>query len=140
MTKDNFKNINKLMGVIPELFELPTDKAFESIYFLLDGDEIVYVGRSRRVMKRTLIDHQHTDKTYDRVFILPRIWASGDAEIIESNLILLINPKYNQRINIGRFKHDKSVYTKKYLAMDFETRLKTIRFEIDNSLPVFGKD
>ncbi len=69
------------------------------IYFLCDGDEVVYVGQSVCVAARL---GQHISEgvkkfEHDRIFFLPCPVASLD--IIENHYIETMNPKYNGGMN-----------------------------------------
>jgi hypothetical protein len=68
------------------------------IYFLVDGDEVVYVGQSVDVAARV---PQHTlDKTFSRSVFLPV--AASDLTAVEHAFIHLLRPKYNKSENCGR--------------------------------------
>ena len=65
-----------------------------SIYFLFDGDEIVYIGRSRNVMKR--ISAHLNDKYFDSYAVF---WVGKSRSVeIEAAMIGLYRPKYNTNI------------------------------------------
>lgn len=62
----------------------------KGIYFLLDNNEIVYVGQSVNVYQRI---HQHRDKKFNRIFVL-----KTDNLDLESYYINKLKPKYNSII------------------------------------------
>lgn len=71
--------------------DLPTS----FVYFLLDGDEVVYVGQTSVGIYRP-IAHLHSEKVFDRIEIIkcPVIYLDE----IEGKLILKYRPKYNKTI------------------------------------------
>jgi len=68
---------------------LPWNKA-SGVYFLLDGDKIVYVGQSVNVYSRIV---NHTDKRFDRYAVISCPVDSLD--ILESLYIHCIQPRLN---------------------------------------------
>lgn len=66
------------------------------VYFLCDGDEVVYVGQSTNIPARigTHIHHRARTFDHDRVFCLgvPR----GHLDRVEAELIDQLRPKYNR--------------------------------------------
>ena len=66
------------------------------IYFLIDRDEIVYVGQSRTTILSRLANHI-TDKHFDRVTVL-QYPADYDLDGLEIEYIWRIQPKYNAKI------------------------------------------
>ena len=63
------------------------------VYFLIHGDEIVYIGASCNVLSRIL---QHADKIYDRIFFIPV--DPLYLVTVEMNYIQKYKPKYNHHI------------------------------------------
>ena len=68
------------------------------IYFLLDCDEIVYIGRSKNLRARFL-QHSSSDKIFNRHFYV--FCREENADEIEAFFILQFKPKYNKRIPIN---------------------------------------
>jgi hypothetical protein len=67
----------------------PWEKA-SGVYFLLDGNEVVYVGQAVNVYSRI---GQHTEKRFDRYAFVP---CPVDAlDILESLYIHLLRPRFN---------------------------------------------
>ena len=64
------------------------------VYFLLEGDEVVYVGQSVHVYSRI---GQHTDKRFDRYAFVP--CAAEKLDILESLYIHCLRPKLNGNQN-----------------------------------------
>ena len=63
---------------------------FSGVYFLLDGDEIVYVGQAVNIYSRIA---QHTDKQFDRyAFVLCDVDMLDN---LESLYIHVLRPKLN---------------------------------------------
>jgi excinuclease UvrABC nuclease subunit len=65
-----------------------------AVYFLFDGDELVYIGESRDVFFRVRTHFLDPDKTFDR-------WTFIEADecerkIAEKKLIRRYKPKYNR--------------------------------------------
>lgn len=68
---------------------LPWAKA-SGVYFLLDGDEVVYVGQAVNVYSRI---GQHTDKRFDRYAFVP--CAAEGLDRLESLYIHCLRPRLN---------------------------------------------
>lgn len=71
------------------------------IYFLYDGDEIVYVGQTKAKQgDPTARPRQHTDKDWDtfETFEVPR---HIDLTLVEGHFIKKHNPKYNKMIPLS---------------------------------------
>jgi hypothetical protein len=66
------------------------------VYFLLDGDEVVYVGQSVNIYKRIA---EHKDKKFDRFAYLP--CARDALDKLESIYIHVLQPKLNGLWNCG---------------------------------------
>lgn len=64
----------------------------DRVYFLCEGDEVVYVGRTTNLARRVL-SHQ-LDKTFSRVFFIEV--CSADAAEVEQELITNWRPRYNK--------------------------------------------
>lgn len=77
----------------------------ERIYFLLDGDEIVYVGMSKSINERFLV-HKH-GKKFDGFSIFD-VDEHSDCKEVESEIIFSMKPKYNAQITcLNRFTFTK---------------------------------
>ena len=72
------------------------------IYFLLQGDKVVYVGQTRKGLSRPL---SHSGKRYDAIEILP--CKENELDFLESRFILKYSPLYNQ--TAGNSKYYKSL-------------------------------
>jgi len=68
---------------------LPWEKA-SGVYFLLDGDEVVYVGQAVNVYSRI---SQHTNKRFDRYAFVP--CAVDALDRLESLYIHCLRPRLN---------------------------------------------
>ena len=66
------------------------------IYFLLQDDDIVYVGQSRTTILSRLAHHL-TDKRFNRVTVL-QYPSDYDFDTEEAEYIWQLQPKYNQKI------------------------------------------
>jgi hypothetical protein len=69
------------------------------VYFLLDGDIIVYIGKSSEVALYSRIKAHQQDKQFDGFFSINRIPSEGEALELESGFISIIRPKYNKADN-----------------------------------------
>lgn len=63
------------------------------IYFLLDKEDVVYVGQSKSGMGRP---YQHKDKVFDKISVLKCSEKVLDA--LETEYIKKYKPKYNKKI------------------------------------------
>ena len=76
------------------------------IYFLLDGETVVYVGISKSINERFLI-HKH-NKNFDGFSIFD-IDSNCDPKEVESEIIFSMKPKYNAQITcLNRFEMTKN--------------------------------
>ena len=64
------------------------------VYFLIKGEEVVYVGQTRVGMQRPL---SHTDKDFD--YIMVQYCDISKLDEIESKYIVKYNPIYNKTMN-----------------------------------------
>ena len=62
------------------------------IYFLIDGEEVVYVGQSSIGLQRP---YSHSDKIFNRIAILR--CDSKELDELESKYIRKYSPKYNKQ-------------------------------------------
>lgn len=76
------------------------DKCF--VYFLLQNDEVVYVGQTHKGLTRPL---QHTDKVFDRIKII--YCDSRFLDLTEDVYIEKYKPVYNTFCN---YKYDYSLH------------------------------
>ena len=66
------------------------------IYFLLQGDEVVYVGQTTQNLIRPF---SHKDKTFDSVAIIYQSEDKEELNVIEEYYIKKYAPKYNRVFN-----------------------------------------
>jgi hypothetical protein len=99
---DIIVNDNPSPGDVPEALHSIANKLKEfrskslpCIYFLINGDEIVYVGQSSSLQSR-LESHRSDKKEFDRVLFLPT--PSSFLSSLEMALIRALKPKYNQSL------------------------------------------
>lgn len=71
-----------------------SDVLMPCIYFLLDGEKVVYVGKTEYGLKRILC--HITDKTFDRIKI--KVFDKDMLDVKETYYIAKYNPKYNKVI------------------------------------------
>jgi hypothetical protein len=72
------------------LYKIDDKCVLSGVYFLLDGDEVVYVGQSVNVVGRV---YQHSEKKFDRAYYL---YVVEDERIqVEDAFIRHFKPKYN---------------------------------------------
>lgn len=69
-----------------------------NIYFLTNGKDVVYVGKTNDVKRRI---KQHNDKKFDNYFSI--VCDDEDANHIEDEYIKMLDPLYNNSLN--RFGH-----------------------------------
>lgn len=76
----------------------------QGIYFWMRGDEILYVGVSRRIFKRIfahqIIGYEESFQEGDvvKIWMFPNI-SYYDLELIERSFIKMHSPRYNQAHN-----------------------------------------
>lgn len=63
------------------------------VYFLLQGDEVVYVGQTKKGLSRPF---SHDDKVYDKVKIIE--CKEEELTLLESSYIAKYAPMYNQTV------------------------------------------
>jgi len=83
------------------LREIQFPKLPPCIYFLLKGDQVIYVGQSSSLYSR-LSNHRLTPKDFDRVFVItvPEEWV-GRIDKIEASFIRFLDPPLNRTKRIG---------------------------------------
>ena len=104
------------------------------IYFLLDQEEVVYVGQSRLGVCRPF---QHTTKIFDSVSVLE--CKEEELDFLESKFILKYKPKYNHSIINGysySYKKIRSLirnetYLKDFTLNDLKYIVKKLEINTD---------
>ncbi len=94
--ESTFKLPEKLVPMRKHLTEF-TAFAQPCVYFLLDGDDVVYVGQSVSLQTR-IISHKK-DKKFDRV-----VYISCDRERldeVEGTFIRALKPKFNGKCGVS---------------------------------------
>ena len=83
---------------IEGMLQLPVYARLSCIYFLCDGNEVVYVGQSRSVVQRIMTHIKEGVKEFDehRIYILPTPPAALNQS--EDHYIRILQPKYNSTI------------------------------------------
>lgn len=66
------------------------------VYFLLQDEEVVYVGQTSAGLSRPF---SHTDKEYDTIKVIP-VKPEG-LDLVEDHFISKYKPKYNKKRNYG---------------------------------------
>lgn len=66
------------------------------IYFLINDDEVVYVGQTKYGLSRPF---SHRDKKFNRIEIIK--CPEANLDILEDKYIIKYQPKYNTKINNG---------------------------------------
>jgi hypothetical protein len=99
--------IKSIVECCEELLLVPSLPRRGFVYFLIDGEEIVYVGRTTNVEQRVALHLNDVDKRVDvKVFnrVLWREVPLADYGIYENALIRALRPKYNRRAGawVGR--------------------------------------
>jgi len=83
------------IGAVNNLCVVPMGPTVSGVYFLCDGDEVVYVGQSNCVVFRVATHVKEAVKVFDRVFFLPAPLSSLND--IETEYIRTLKPKYNRQ-------------------------------------------
>jgi hypothetical protein len=83
---------------LPHLAEALTTCA---VYFLMSGDEVVYVGQTTNLYAR--IGGHREDKVWDRILFLPT--PRKDLDATERHWIATLRPKYNTSPGHGPNPH-----------------------------------
>jgi len=69
------------------------------VYFLLQGEEVVYVGMSESSCLERVITHRHdSGKEFDRYYIHSLTLEEWDLDELESHLIFQLQPRYNSAL------------------------------------------
>ncbi|WP_025731328.1 hypothetical protein [Heyndrickxia ginsengihumi] len=91
----------------------------DHIYFLLDNDEVVYIGRTTKVYPPIT---NHGDKVFTHVSMPPIDSFNFDGTIFELflNLILELRPKYNTVLPDNKYYMRKSMMKKKFDITGYE--------------------
>lgn len=84
------------------------DEPLVFIYFLLQDDEVVYVGKTTRGYSR-IIDHYHSAKIFNKVYYIT--CAEEDLDELENYYICKYNPKYNKTLNLKCYTSFSSAVT-----------------------------
>lgn len=87
------------LSAIPNLKQIPAYGYAPGVYFLCQGDEVVYVGQSVNVYAR-LAEHQRSKKEFDAVYMLhvPTIQLDD----VESAFIHALRPRLQGRFGQGK--------------------------------------
>lgn len=85
--------IPRSIAELDTLLHLPLAWTASGVYFLCEGDEVVYVGRSLSVLHRIAEHIKASVKEFSHVFFLP--CAIAELDEIEQRWIKTLNPKYN---------------------------------------------
>jgi hypothetical protein len=94
--------------MVPQCLSMVSDRLIEvpkvsGIYFLVFGDEVIYVGQSKDVGQRIM---GHGEKVYDSVFILP--CGLNHLNRVEAAFIGLLKPEMNMDQARQRFVHNNA--------------------------------
>ncbi|OUM91098.1 hypothetical protein [Parageobacillus thermoglucosidasius] len=89
------------------------------IYFLLNGDEIVYIGRTVKIFPPVL---KHEDKDFSHVSMLPveLFDFDGTIEDLYIHLIITFKPKYNTMLPSNDRYMTKGVIKKRFNINGYE--------------------
>ena len=83
------KELQNLKGLV----DLSTRLVPSGVYFLVDGEELVYIGQSVNPIARIGTHRSDSKKVFTHAFLLPI--PHDQLDNVEGALIRLINPKYN---------------------------------------------
>lgn len=90
----------------------------EGVYFLYDGDELVYIGQSNNVMMRIGEHIKEGVKEFDRFEFYPTV----DKTRLEGFLIQMFKPKYNY--SMGSSQALWGTFGDKFIGMEIEEAIK----------------
>ena len=76
-----------------------------SVYFLFDGDELVYVGKSTNLFARIGTHVAEGFKKFDRF----EFYETDDQDRMEEFFIRLLRPKYNKTVPDNNFPNMPSI-------------------------------
>ena len=101
-----------------------TNRKFPVIYFLLDGEDVVYVGQSVKGLQKI---YHHPSKVYDSIKVMP---IKGECihlmDEIEDGFIMKYKPKYNRRRN-PYFTYTLRKVKEELIDMGYETDMREIK-------------
>lgn len=106
------------------------------VYFLIENDEVVYVGKTKRGLLRPL---SHVDKYFNRLEVLECIEEVVD--MLENKFIAKYLPKYNKSLNTSyayslircRNEVRKNTNLKSYTLRHLRKDLKSLGIEINSN-------
>lgn len=106
---------------------IPHKRSF--IYFLLDGNEVIYVGQTKRGLIRPL---SHTDKVFDRVEIL--YCEEKYLDITEDKYITKYLPIHNKTMNTAygmmqARNHIRKMFNPSYSKTDLKRHIKELNIQ-----------
>ena len=107
MTLQKIREALVQVPTIGELHNLTIPPRVCGVYFLLLGQEVVYIGQSRDIVARV---HRHLDehiKDFDRVLYLP--CPPDLLDYFESRLIRVMRPRYNIAHRLRRLSASRLV-------------------------------
>jgi hypothetical protein len=79
-----------------------------AIYFLLEGDSVVYVGQSKDISG---IVRRHKDKVFDRIVYRPCLIE--ELNDYEQPCIVYFRPKYNKQVYFKKYPFNQAATTVK---------------------------
>lgn len=77
-------------GLVPNSY-----KYYTGIYFLMNGWELIYIGKTTTLANRTKLHKNKYDKIFDGLFFLP-IEEGLEMDVLEKIYIDMYRPKYNK--------------------------------------------
>jgi hypothetical protein len=101
---DDYRNVPEGLRQIPGLVDITGEMRRSGIYFLCDGNELLYIGQSVSVSSR-ISTHHHEGK-FNRVIFMA--WPPDDLNDVEGALIRALNPPLNGRTPTGRIMSPRS--------------------------------
>jgi len=107
-TTDGLPNI--LYAFSENIFEYRLNEIPPCVYFLCEGNSVVYVGQSINFHLR-MAEHNNTKK-FNRVYFLPV--PRGDMIDIETAFIKYMKPKYNHGPTHGRLVLSSAITEERY--------------------------
>ena len=95
---------------------------FSGVYYLIDNNEIVYIGQSTNVAARITTHVQNGTMAFDRYYVCPV--APGKLRECESIAIKELEPKYNKK-ELESVRHPRGILVKTQIPKEIFNNLKT---------------
>lgn len=85
---------------VPGLRQIPREPVQPGVYFLCDGDRVIYVGQSTRPMTRLENHYWEGKRSFDRIYLLPV--PESELNNVEAAFIKHLQPETQGGIRSGK--------------------------------------